>query len=93
MNDFSSWLKLSADISSNIQKKEVNKCPICQSETVDFQYVGDTDTRIGFLDIWCTSCMNGIHISRVKAPESANILTFNDEKVKARIPDFNQVVR
>lgn len=60
---------------------------------IDFQYVGDCETRIGYLDIWCNSCMNGIHISKVRAPELVDLMAFEDAKVKRRIPAFKQVER
>ncbi|NDI35097.1 hypothetical protein [Chengkuizengella sediminis] len=92
MGDFSTWLKLSADISSSTWTNF--QCPECQKETVDFQYVGDTETRIGYLEIWCDSCLKGIHISRVRVPESANLLSFEDKNlIGNRIPAFKQVVR
>jgi len=93
MSNFSAWLKLSADISGHAQSNSLFPCPECQKETIDFQYVGDFETRIGYLDIWCNSCTNGIHISRARAPEYADLITFEDEKVKRRIPAFKQVER
>lgn len=93
MGNFSLWLKLSADISSNPHINIAHHCPECQSEAIDFQYVGDIASRVGFLAIWCKSCLNGIHISRVKVPESAVLLAFDDVTVKDRIPTFKQVVR
>lgn len=93
MGNFSLWLKLSADISSNPDKNIAHSCPECQSEAIDFQYVGDITSRVGYLAIWCNSCLNGIHLSRVKVPESADLLAFDDSKVKERIPVYKQVVR
>jgi hypothetical protein len=93
LGNFSRWLKLSADISSNPHTNIVHHCPECQSDAIDFQYVGDAASRVGFLAIWCTNCLNGIHVSRVKAPESATLLAFDDVAIKDRIPAFKQVVR
>jgi hypothetical protein len=94
MGDFSRWLKLSADISSNSSHINIaHCCPECQSQAIDFQYVGDIASRVGFLAVWCNSCLNGIHLSRVRVPESAVLMAFDDASVKERIPAFKQVVR
>jgi len=93
MSYFSAWLKLSADISGNAKQKPILQCPECRKETIDFQYVGDKETRIGYLDIWCNSCMNGIHISRVRVPVLADLIGFKDAELKRRVPDFKQVER
>lgn len=68
------------------------ECPRCGQNSVDMQYVGDPDTRIGYLDVWCSSCLHGIHLSRVKVPLSANMLTFEtpNEQITKKIPNFKQ---
>ena len=93
MGNFSGWLKLSAEISIKPKPLSTLQCPECQNSTVDFQYVGDSETRIGYLDLWCNSCSNGIHISRVRVPDSAKLLEFNDASLIDRIPSFNQITR
>lgn len=67
-------------------------CPRCGQNSVDMQYVGDNETRVGYLDVWCSSCLHGIHISRVKVPLNANMLTFetSNEQIARRIPSFKQ---
>ncbi|MCD1259456.1 hypothetical protein B5M42_011485 [Paenibacillus athensensis] len=93
MGDFPAWLKLTVDLSGNPDPNPIRYCPECESDKIDFQYVGDPSSRIGFLSIWCENCLNGIHISRVKAPKSAELLAFGDANVKERIPHFKQVMR
>jgi hypothetical protein len=93
MGNFTGWLKLSVEISNNPLPLSALYCPECLNSTVDFQYVGDSEMRIGYLDVWCNSCSNGIHISRVRMPESAKLLEFNDASLIDRIPSFNQITR
>lgn len=93
MAKFADWIKLSSMISSAPPLNPTFNCPECHRNEIDFQYVGDSVTKIGFLDVWCKSCMKGIHISRVVIPKSANMLTFGEAGTKSRIPDFKQIIR
>ncbi|MHB9095747.1 MAG: hypothetical protein ACYC21_13860 [Eubacteriales bacterium] len=83
------WLKVAAAIADNLPTVPSLECPRCGVPEIDFQYVGDKTTNIGFLCIWCASCLHGIHISRVKIPPQANFLPKDSiEEVKKRIPNF-----
>lgn len=84
-----SWLKLAGTIVDNLPTVPPLQCPRCGLPKVDFQYVGDKSTRVGFLCVWCTSCLHGTHISRVKIPPQADILSKDSlEEVKKRIPNL-----
>ena len=91
---FNSWLNLVKDINNSLPEMLPLSCPVCNNSSIDFQYVGDVKTRIGYLDIWCTQCLNGIHISRTIIPENINILPFDTpkEEVLQRIPSYKQVI-
>jgi transcription elongation factor Elf1 len=65
------------------------QCPICGNKTIEYLYVGDRLTRIGFLRVWCSICLKGVHISRVSIPKDINMGDFNDE---LDIPDFEQIL-
>jgi hypothetical protein len=86
---FNCWLNLAKTLPDNSS----NICPICQQKTVEFQYVGDPKTRIGYLDIWCSECLKGVHISRVGIPPNVSFLPFDvsGEELSKRIPDFTQI--
>lgn len=43
-------------------------CPECGIEPVQHRYVGDQLRRTGYLDVWCSRCQVGIHVSRVEVP-------------------------
>jgi hypothetical protein len=91
-NDMSNaWLELVKQISDEKhESKNSLICPKCGNSSMDYQYVGDTTTRIGYLVIWCKACLHGIHMSRTKAPVNASILPFNTSKemLAKRIPNF-----
>ena len=85
------WIDLVKQITD--EKRESKNglvCPKCGNDSIDYQYVGDTATRIGVLAIWCNACLHGIHITRAKAPTNASILPFNTSKemLAKRIPKF-----
>jgi hypothetical protein len=85
---FKKWLDLGWDLKRKLP------CPSCGERAIDFQHVGDPATRIGYLDIWCASCLKGIHISRVTIPEDTPLLAIKDdaEKIAARIPTFTWIL-
>ena len=91
--NFDKWLYLSADINSSLPKETQLLCPICGKDSIDFQYVGDVDAKVGYLDVWCNECLNGINISRTILPENANILSYSTpkEEITRRIPNFKHV--
>uniref|UniRef100_A0A4Y8Q5H5 Uncharacterized protein n=2 Tax=Paenibacillus athensensis TaxID=1967502 RepID=A0A4Y8Q5H5_9BACL len=70
--------EFSEDFSGNADSNHIHRCPECESEKIDFQYVGEPGSRIGFLSIWYENCLNGIHISRARVPESAKLFVFGD---------------
>ena len=86
---FNEWL----NIVKELPNTEKLICPKCGENRIDFQYVGDKVTRIGYIDIWCKSCLHGIHISRTKIPIDATMISFEEPKeiVIERIPQFIQV--
>jgi len=64
-------------------------CPECGNEAVDYRVIGDKSTNIGWGLIWCNSCHTGIHVSRMKLPENAKVISFEEaEKSKDIWPDY-----
>ncbi len=40
------------------------KCPSYgECGGIDYLYIGDRDTRIGYFQLWCNKCLKGVHIS------------------------------
>lgn len=87
------WLDLYKKIHENASDVGNLICPECGSVSVDFQYVGDGASRIGYVAMWCVTCHKGANLSRVAIPPGAPFLSFDApiEDVAARIPDFTQI--
>lgn len=89
---FKDWIKLTTIITNNNTKRHEIECPNCQKRGIDYQYVGDMKSRVGFLDIWCDVCLHGIHLSRTKAPEHVCMIPFDAAKeYKERVPRFTHI--
>jgi hypothetical protein len=86
---YKKWLDLGGKLNENGKLE----CPSCGRVGIDFQYVGDSVKRRGYLNIWCTKCFKGIHVD-VLIPESAPMLDINApaDVVAARIPHFTWVL-
>lgn len=90
---FLKWTHLTRDIYKNLPNLAALPCPTCHQLGIKFQFVGDLETRIGYMAIWCSFCLHGIHIARVNIPEQAPALPFgiSGEEISRRIPNFIHV--
>lgn len=52
------WYKLIGELTH----AEKLKCPNCEKKGIDYLYIGDEKTKIGYLHIWCNGCKKGIYI-------------------------------
>lgn len=53
------WMKIVPQIIDNIDNvHELNqiKCPNCSRHGINYMYIGDEKTRIGFFEVWCNKC-------------------------------------
>jgi transcription elongation factor Elf1 len=90
---FNDWLKLLKALSKNNYSTKGFICPECGKKSIEYVYVGNPTTRIGYLPIWCKNCNKGIRISRVEIPKEINMIEFGDlESIAKTIPNFKQVV-
>lgn len=71
---YKEWLKLLPDLIEHVDKVP---CPSCGKHMINYLYIGDEKTRIGYLQVWCESCLLGIYVSRVKAPKETKMITFD----------------
>ena len=81
------WTKVISEITEDFNRVDQLKCPNCGECGIDYMYVGDGHTRIGFLLIWCNKCLKGIHVSRAAAPRNAKFVTFETD-LKSVVPEF-----
>ncbi len=73
------WIKILTQITDNLDNVDQIKCPVCGEHGIDYIYIGDEGTRVGFLQIWCNKCLKGIYISRAVAPNKAKFASFESE--------------
>lgn len=92
-SEFSNWLSLSGEVTEG-QDTQTLACPSCGQHAVDFRFVGRVSDRIGYLDVWCRSCLRGIHISRMKVPQERPMLNLDRplDRAASGIPSFSQVL-
>lgn len=90
---FNDWLEFLKKLSKNKYSSSDFICPECGQKDVEYIFVGDSTTHIGYLPIWCRNCNKGIQISRVEIPKEANMIEFGDlESIKNRIPNFKHII-
>lgn len=82
---YKDWIGLVPHLIDNIDKTENLKCPNCGEHKVDYLYIGDNHSRVGYLQLWCSSCLKGIYVSRAKAPQNAKMITFNQKEELGKI--------
>ncbi len=70
------WYKLIGELTC----PEKIKCPNCKKKSIDYLYIGDRKTKIGYLQIWCNECKKGIYVSRVKIPPNMKFVSFEESK-------------
>lgn len=76
-------------ISKNNYSTKSFICPECGQESIEYVYVGNSTTHMGYLPIWCKNCNKGIQISRVEIPKGVKMIEFgNLEGIKNTIPNF-----
>lgn len=89
---FNNWVRVASVISDYVDKMDELTCPYCGENQLDYVYVGDLETRIGYEIVWCNHCLRGIQISGVKVPLNVEMLSFNgDEDLNERIPKYSAV--
>lgn len=84
------WIRIITQITKDFDKINHIKCPNCEKYGLDYIYIGDGKTRIGFLQIWCNECLKGIYVSRAVAPQNAKFATFESD-VKNIVPKIEFV--
>lgn len=84
------WIRIVPKITEDFDRINQIKCPNCGEYGIDYIYVGDGNTRIGFLQIWCRKCLKGIYVSRAAAPPNAKFVTFEAD-LKSVVPKYELV--
>lgn len=90
---YNRWLiEVASKITSKECKVEQIMCLQCNEKCIDYMYIGDKKTRIGYLQVWCNNCLNGIYISRVAVPEGLKMISFEDAiALNSIIPHYHKL--
>ena len=72
-NEYTRWFKILLDIVDKKLDKALAKCPNCNQSAMDYQYIGDKETNIGYMLFWCNKCLNGILSKRSSYCRNSNI--------------------
>ena len=81
------WMKILPKLIDNLANPQEIQCPNCGEHGVEYLYIGDEKTRIGYFQVWCNKCLKGIYISRAKAPANARFVSFNHDLI-GMIPKY-----
>src|SRR5262249_44317721 len=63
---------------SHLVKNGASVCPACEVDGLRICFIGDPKTRMGWAAAWCPACGAAARFSRVKVPEGATLLRFED---------------
>jgi hypothetical protein len=74
------------------QRGESATCPACGLGSVQWLPIGDRETRMGWILLWCDACLKGAHISRAKIPDHIAMTSFDDaEAAIAALPPITML--
>lgn len=90
---YNRWLiEVASKIANKERKVEQIMCPQCNEKCIDYLYIGDKKTRIGYLQVWCNNCLNGIYISRAAVPNGLKMISFEDTiGLNGIIPHYHEI--
>lgn len=89
---FKDWIQLLKQLIKNNYLVNNLICPECGEKSIDYVYVGDNQTNIGYLPIWCNSCNKGVRISRVIVPEGVKRIDILDiSTIREKIPNYQEI--
>ena len=81
------WIDIIPQIANDFDNIHQIKCPNCGKNEMEYIYIGDKKTKIGYLQIWCNECLKGIYVSRIVAPPNARFVTYDDD-LKNIVPKY-----
>lgn len=84
------WIDIIPQIANDFDSIHQIKCPNCGKNGLEYIYIGDKKTKIGYLQIWCNKCLKGIYVSRAVAPPNARFVTYDDD-LKNIVPKYELI--
>ena len=72
------WEKILYLIIDNAEQINQLNCPNCGKQRLDYLYIGEDDSRVSHLQVWCTECKRGTYVSRVQAPPGSKFISYDE---------------
>jgi len=90
MSSFMEWILASKDIA---MRGAEAICPHCGHVGLQCQFVGNNETRLGHVFIWCSNCLHGIHVSRTQIPSGVTVLPLDvsSDELRKWVPEIKLV--
>lgn len=90
---FKKWLQVAEKVRQMVPDRPLLDCPSCSGHNIDYEFIGDSEKRIGFFLMWCNDCLEGIHISRIEIPKRAQVIPFDaPPELILHIPNFKKII-
>ncbi|MBP3505426.1 MAG: hypothetical protein J6K43_03380 [Lachnospiraceae bacterium] len=90
---YNDWIKIIVKLVKKNYLTENIICPECGQKSINYVYVGNPISHIGYLPIWCTNCNKGIQISRVEIPKGVKMIEFDNwDEINKNIPNFEHII-
>ncbi|MCO5998656.1 hypothetical protein [Actinoallomurus rhizosphaericola] len=90
MTDRATWLRTLAKVRAGPGDAVTGSCPNCACDRLHARYIADRESRLGYTLLWCDACLQGISVSRAKAPEDMPIWPLEDPASTVGVPDFQR---
>lgn len=87
------WLAAYVDAYESLPGPVGGGCPNCGAGTLNLVFTGLVEDRVGYASFWCSTCLFGIHLSRVAVPDGVpmdSVYTPVQER-SADIPNYTVV--
>ncbi|MGW2841421.1 hypothetical protein ACWCWD_26935 [Streptomyces sp. NPDC001493] len=84
------WLRALGQVIDRSGDTSPVGCPDCGHHRLAVRYLVDPDSRTGYALFWCDSCLHGILVSRVRAPDGFPTWPLDDPASLDGVPEFTR---
>lgn len=87
------WLSAYSRVYDLLPEPSDEACPNCGAHTLMLAFTGLPRDRVGYASFWCSTCMFGIHLSRVPVPDDVPMdsIYVPESERNVRIPNYRVV--
>lgn len=87
------WLAAYVRTYESLPDSSAEACPNCGARTLNLAFTGLVPDRVGYASFWCSTCLFGIHLSRVPVPDDVpmdSVYTPESDR-SATVPNYKVV--